>query len=140
DTTASELLLSNYGGDPVSVTASFSSPTTGLSVTFPDGDSFTLEPGTSRTFKVQVTAPTPADGGYTGQLVFTPTAGTPSSVEMRIRIGPAPGDGRDALVLFMFQDALGEWDAADAGGWVTKQYDYKYLAPVPPGEYIVVAA
>ena len=139
DQTPSEFLVSNYGGEPVGVTAAFSPLSGGLELDFPDGASFTLQPGTSRTVSVRVRTSGLPDGAYEGTLALTPSVGTPIFISVRIRIGPAPGEGRDALIIFMYLDENEEWQA-ETGGLVTNAYEYRYRGEVPPGEYVVVAA
>jgi len=138
-TEVGRLLLSNVGGTALTVQASFSA-TDGAVVEFPEGTSVSLAPGASKSLALRAGASL-ADGQYGGTVVLTPTIGATRSVDVRIQVGAAQGDGLPVLLVFAYQDEEGEWQAG-AGGLVgpDSRGAYRYRAPVPAGEYIVMGS
>ncbi len=124
--------ISNVGGQMLNVTAAAQGP-----VSFPGGASVAVNPGQTVGLQVAANLAGLPDGTH-GATVQLGSNGGSATVNVRIRKGAA-GDGKEAVLAIVYQDAAGEWQLA-GGGRVPPMNGYTYFFDVDPGTYYVVAA
>ncbi|WP_164018469.1 S8 family serine peptidase [Pyxidicoccus trucidator] len=131
------LLVYNEGGGELLVTASVAGPQA-AQVAFPGGNTLLVPALSARPLQVAVTLAGLPPGDYTVPLTLASAQGT-DTVALRLRVG-APSE-RDALVVFVYQDSLGEWHTAPELATVAPAADaYRYAIDLPPRTYYATAA
>lgn len=133
-----QLQLSNTGGFPLRVTASFQSPD-GIQVEFPGGTTLDIPPSSSRTLAIRARRGAHGNGSYSGVLRLTPDTGSAVNLPADIWFGPPPGADRPAMVIFYARDAQGEWEPAYRKV-VHHEDDHRFEMRVAPGTYLVMAS
>ncbi|MFY2564382.1 S8 family peptidase [Corallococcus terminator] len=137
-----QLTLSNVGGrqgGDLVVTATKSGPQDSA-VSFPGGSTKTVPAYGSTTLDVAVNSAGLADGDYVVTLNLA-GSGAAGSATVALKIGVGSADDLDAIVAFVWQDAVtGEWEAADEAITVARAArGYDYSLKLEPRTYYVLA-
>ncbi|MFP2926139.1 S8 family serine peptidase [Pyxidicoccus sp. 3LG] len=133
------LLVFNEGGGDLQVTASADGAPPGL-VSFPGGATVSVPALSARPLEISVATAAAGlePGDYELPLTLTSTGGT-LPLALRFRVG-APS-AQDALVAFVYQDELGEWQTAPELTTVALAANgYRYAIDLPPRTYYATAA
>ncbi|NTX06135.1 S8 family peptidase [Myxococcus sp. CA040A] len=137
-----QLTLSNVGGrqgGDLVVTATVSGAQQSA-VSFPGGSTKTVPAYGSTTLDVAVNTAGLADGDYVVNLNLA-GSGAAGSATVAVKIGVGTSDDLDAIVAFVWQNALtGEWEAAEEAITVARaSRGYAYSLELEPRTYYALA-
>ncbi|MCP3164919.1 S8 family peptidase [Myxococcus qinghaiensis] len=137
-----QLTLSNVGGSQggnLVVTATVSGPQQSA-VSFPGGSTKTVPAFGSTALDVAVNTAGLTDGDYVVTLNLV-GSGAAGSATVALKIGVGSSDDLDAVVAFVWQDAVsGDWEAADEAITVARaSRGYAYSLALAPRTYYVLA-
>jgi serine protease len=132
-----QLTVRNVGGGTLQVTATVSgaqSSAVSLSTR-----SLSVPAYQSVPITVTVNPGSLANGSYVAQLALASSVGS-AEVLVKFRVGAT--QDKDAVIAFLYKDALGEWQLDDEdGAWlVPAQGNYSYSVSLKPRTYYVLAS
>lgn len=131
------LLVYNLGGGDLAVTASVGGPQAG-GVSFPGGASLSVPALSARPLPIHVSTAGLQPGDYAVPLTVSGAGGS-TTVTLKLRVGAVAA--LDAVVVFVYQDANGDWQTSPELTTVARAADsYRYAIDLTPRTYFVAAA
>lgn len=132
-----QLTVRNLGGGNLQVTAK-ASGANASALSFPKGGTLSLTPYGSQSLDVAINTSGLATGNYVAQISLTAGNGNSADVLVKIQVGSTAD--KDAIVAFLYQDILGEWQVEeDAIALVPSSGGYAYKLSLEPNTYYALA-